>query len=84
MLAHIGLLSENLIELFLFSSDHSCNYYLQLCLVGASRPLGVAAVEEQQDHELSVILISGDRLCVRIFSINLHSCCGKPWIFNLK
>lgn len=64
-------------ELTVFSSDHSCNSDLQLCLVGASCPLGFPALEKQQDHEPSVIFLFGDRLCVWIFPCDLHSSSGK-------
>lgn len=84
MVSHIEFESKSLIELLVFPSDHSCDGDLQLCLVGASWPLGFAVVEKQQDLELGVVLVYGDRLCVRILSINLHTCCGKPWSFYLK
>ena len=60
-----------------FSSDHSSNSDLQLCLAGASRPLGFPAVEKQQGYELGDLLLYGDHLCVWIFPRNLHSSSGK-------
>lgn len=67
----------------LFCSDHSCNSNLQLCLVGASRPLGFPALEKQQGHELGDILLYGDSLCLWLFAFDIRTCCGKTWIFPL-
>lgn len=55
-----------------FSSDHRSDGDLQLCLAGASWTLGLPAVEKQQDNELSVIFLYGDRLRLWIFPRRLR------------
>lgn len=67
-----------------FFSVHSCNSYLQLCLVGATCPLGFSAMEKQQDYEFGFILLYGDRLLVWVFHGDLHSSSGKTSIFYYR
>lgn len=81
MRKHLVLYLE--IETLVFSSDHSCYSHLQLRLACAPWHLGFPAVEKQQDLEPGVVYLYGNRLCVWIFSVNLHTSCGKSY-FNVK
>lgn len=73
----------NVSDFAVFFSDHSCNSNLYLCLVGATCSLGFLVLEEQQGHELSIVLFYGNCVCVWIFPRHLRSSCGKEWVSAL-
>lgn len=60
-----------------FFSEHRCNSHLQLCLVGASWPLGLLAMEKQQGHELGFLHLYGDCLRLWILPRDLHPSSGE-------
>ncbi|TNM98457.1 hypothetical protein fugu_014703 [Takifugu bimaculatus] len=54
----------------------ACNSHLHLCLVGATCPVGFLVLEKQQGHELSIVFLYGNCVCLWIFPCHLHSSRG--------